>query len=373
MVRRRLPRIPRTSAGIDDRDGALPPRLTLTRAFHCAACRGSRGSEPLGHLAVARHGAAGGTRGDERQAEASEWMGSWPASGSTPNRSSASPKRWAAKSRPTNARGSSPHPARHRRCTWGLTAPACRCASPRWKAGAASSPTARPRPARSSSSPCGRRKHATPTASPNATPGRSATAPPSRARPAAPPTRCLPRSRNGRIAKRGGAASTPRRDAFRRRGRVDLRICPPNSSPAPPSIYHAKGHLCALYGAGSDLAVRWGKDRRDELDAGRFDAILTELRAHSETCEEARKCIDYLTRNRHRMHPEFRAWGRVSSGVVEAGCKLAIGARLKRPACTDRGRRQRHHRPAVLQAQRPLRGFLGRTSRQGRLTVISRI
>ena len=101
-------------------------------------------------------------------------------------------------------------------------------------------------------------------------------------------------------------------------------------------IYHAKGHLCdvakAIYGAGTDLAARWGKDRRDELDAGRIDATLTALRAHSETCEEARKCIDYLTRNRHRMrYPEFRAWGLcVSSGVVEAGCKLAIGARLKR-------------------------------------------
>ena len=30
----------------------------------------------------------------------------------------------------------------------------------------------------------------------------------------------------------------------------------------------------------------------------------------------------------------------------------------------DRGRRQRHHRPAVLQAQRPLRGLLGTTSRR---------
>ena len=78
--------------------------------------------------------------------------------------------------------------------------------------------------------------------------------------------------------------------------------------------------------------AQWGKDRRDELDAGRIDAILTELHAHRETCEEARKCIDYLTRNRHRMrYPEFRAAGLcVSSGVVEAGCKLAIGARLKR-------------------------------------------
>ncbi len=42
-------------------------------------------------------------------------------------------------------------------------------------------------------------------------------------------------------------------------------------------IYHAKQHLCdvakAIYGPGTDLADRWAKDRRDELDAGR--------RAHS--------------------------------------------------------------------------------------------
>ena len=101
-------------------------------------------------------------------------------------------------------------------------------------------------------------------------------------------------------------------------------------------LYHAKGHLCdvakAVYGAGTDLATRWGKDRRDELDAGRIGAVLTALRPHRQTCDEARKCIDYLTRNRHRMrYAEFRAWGLcVSSGVVEAGCKHAIGARLKR-------------------------------------------
>ncbi len=37
-------------------------------------------------------------------------------------------------------------------------------------------------------------------------------------------------------------------------------------------------------------------------------------------------------RNQSRMrYPELRAQGlRVSSGVVEAGCKLAIGTRLKR-------------------------------------------
>jgi len=56
------------------------------------------------------------------------------------------------------------------------------------------------------------------------------------------------------------------------------------------------------------------------------------LRAHATTNPEAAKCVGYLTRNRHRMrYPEFRARGLcVSTGVVEAGCKTAIGARLKR-------------------------------------------
>ena len=39
----------------------------------------------------------------------------------------------------------------------------------------------------------------------------------------------------------------------------------------------------------------------------------------------------------------------------------------------DAGRRQRHHRPAPQQAQRPLRGFLGATSRNRRMRVISQI
>ena len=75
-----------------------------------------------------------------------------------------------------------------------------------------------------------------------------------------------------------------------------------------------------------------GQGPAGRVGRGRIDAILTELRAHSERCDEARQCIDYLTRNRHRMrYPAFRAAGLcVSSGVVEAGCKLAIGARLKR-------------------------------------------
>jgi len=101
-------------------------------------------------------------------------------------------------------------------------------------------------------------------------------------------------------------------------------------------LYHAKGHLWdaakAIYGAGSDLGEQWAKQRRDELDEGKIDAVLTALRVHAEANDEARKCLDYVTRNRHRMrYPEFHARGlSTSTGVVEAGCRVAIGTRLKR-------------------------------------------
>jgi len=100
--------------------------------------------------------------------------------------------------------------------------------------------------------------------------------------------------------------------------------------------FHAKQHLSdvakSIYGAGSDLAQQWGHERHDELDAGDIDAILNALRLHSPKDDEARKCIDYVERNRERMrYPKFRAAGLcTSTGVVEAGCKVAIGTRCKR-------------------------------------------
>ena len=101
-------------------------------------------------------------------------------------------------------------------------------------------------------------------------------------------------------------------------------------------LFHAKGHLWdvakAIYGAGSDLGEQWAKQRRDELDEGNIDAVLAALRVHVEHNDEARKCLDYVTRNQDRMrYPDFRAAGLcTSTGVVEAGCKVAIGTRCKR-------------------------------------------
>jgi len=100
--------------------------------------------------------------------------------------------------------------------------------------------------------------------------------------------------------------------------------------------FHAKQHLSdvgkSIYGATSELARAWAKARHDELDAGDVEAVLRALRVHADADEEARKCVEYVETNRRRMrYAEFRAQGLcTSTGVVEAGCKTAIGTRLKR-------------------------------------------
>ena len=101
-------------------------------------------------------------------------------------------------------------------------------------------------------------------------------------------------------------------------------------------LFHAKQHLSdvakAVYGAGTDLSHQWARLRHDELDAGQLRDLCTALRPHAPTHPEARRCWEYVTHHRARMrYPTFRAQGLcVSSGVVEAGCKVAIGTRLKR-------------------------------------------
>lgn len=100
--------------------------------------------------------------------------------------------------------------------------------------------------------------------------------------------------------------------------------------------FHAKEHLSdvakAIWGPQSDLGSHWRKSRHAELDAGDTDAILAALTVHSTANDEARKCVGYIQTNRSRMrYPQFRALGlSTSTGVVEAGCAVAIGSRLKR-------------------------------------------
>lgn len=100
--------------------------------------------------------------------------------------------------------------------------------------------------------------------------------------------------------------------------------------------FHAKQHLSnlgkALYGPTDFRAAQWAKRRHAELDDGRFTALLQAISRQIPTCPEARQCLNYFKTNRRRMrYPEFHEQGLcTSTGVVEAGCKVAIGTRLKR-------------------------------------------
>lgn len=100
--------------------------------------------------------------------------------------------------------------------------------------------------------------------------------------------------------------------------------------------YHAKQHLSnlgkALYGPTNPRAAQWAERRREELDTGKFQALLAAIRRQISRSDEARRCLHYFQTNRERMrYPEFHAQGFcTSTGVVEAGCKVAIGTRLKR-------------------------------------------
>lgn len=100
--------------------------------------------------------------------------------------------------------------------------------------------------------------------------------------------------------------------------------------------FHVKQHLSdlskLLYPHDSSRAQAWSKRRHEELDSGRLADLLRAIRRHADHCDEARKCFQYIHNNRHRMlYPQFHSQGLcTSSGVVEAGCKVAIATRLKR-------------------------------------------
>ena len=80
-----------------------------------------------------------------------------------------------------------------------------------------------------------------------------------------------------------------------------------------------------------DARQAWVQQRRQELEAGQIEAILTSLSRHTE-CPEVQQASGYFRDNRHRMnYAQFRKQGLcTSSGVLEAGCKNVLGARLKR-------------------------------------------
>lgn len=104
-------------------------------------------------------------------------------------------------------------------------------------------------------------------------------------------------------------------------------------------LYHAREHYWNVAHAvlGFDQATldSWTDQRRRELDQGKVEAVIEAIQGLSpyrkEQKEICEKEIAYFEKNRNRMrYDEFRRKGLfIGSGVVEAGCRIVIGQRLK--------------------------------------------
>lgn len=104
-------------------------------------------------------------------------------------------------------------------------------------------------------------------------------------------------------------------------------------------LYHARQHLWELAAQlfGGDLRgrKRWAKRLERKLDQGKVEAVVKTLREFPPPDAELAHLLhneaEYFKRNAERMrYPQFRAQGLfIGSGVVEAGCKTVVGARLK--------------------------------------------
>ena len=105
-------------------------------------------------------------------------------------------------------------------------------------------------------------------------------------------------------------------------------------------LYHARQHLwelsAKLFPNDERGRKRWTARLLDKLDQGKIEALVKALRQFPPPDDELAHLLsneaDYFERNSERMrYPWFREQGLfVGSGVVEAGCKTIIGARLKR-------------------------------------------
>ncbi len=105
-------------------------------------------------------------------------------------------------------------------------------------------------------------------------------------------------------------------------------------------LFHARQHLWELSGklwpTDERRRRRWTRKRQKQLDGGRIESLVRDLRSLSPTTPEAAERVrheaDYFAVNAERMrYPALRRQHLfVGSGVVEAGCKVIIGSRLKR-------------------------------------------
>ena len=102
-------------------------------------------------------------------------------------------------------------------------------------------------------------------------------------------------------------------------------------------LYHAREHLHELAGLLAFIVAdpaTWLADRLTDLDNGNIEAISAAARSYDLSgpkADQVDKAVAYFETNAHRMrYAYYRKLGMfVGSGVVEAGAKSVLGARLK--------------------------------------------
>lgn len=104
-------------------------------------------------------------------------------------------------------------------------------------------------------------------------------------------------------------------------------------------FYHAAEHVhkvSRLLFPGDEAArLRWTSAIIDRLKAGDIESIVATLRSlaieRTDLADKLTNEAEYFERNTEKMrYPKFRGQGLfIGSGVIEAGCKALIGARLK--------------------------------------------
>lgn len=104
-------------------------------------------------------------------------------------------------------------------------------------------------------------------------------------------------------------------------------------------LFHALEYLWdvgkLVYGPTGAAVTRWFQSQKDELKEGdvkKVIAAIKRLKPHNQSVqEEIAKTLGYFKNNRDRMkYAEWIEQGLfVGSGVIEAGCKMIVGQRLK--------------------------------------------
>ena len=104
-------------------------------------------------------------------------------------------------------------------------------------------------------------------------------------------------------------------------------------------LFHARQHVWdlarKLFPLDKLERERWITTEQDNLDSGKIEELVLSLRslpaANPDLAEEILTQAEYFDKNADRMrYPKFREQHLfVGSGVIEAGCKTVIGARLK--------------------------------------------